>query len=266
MVAPDLARLPNLGPKSAAMLAAAGIATAERLAALGAVRAFQRVERAGQAPSLNLLWALEGALCGRRWQTVARNARLRLLMALEDRRAAAPRRVRLIGPESTGKTTLARRLARHCGGAWVPEFVRGYLEAFGRRDCVPEDLAVIVAGQVALEDDAADATRGWLFCDTDPLTTVVYARHYLGGCSPALEAIAAARRYDVTLFTDTDLPWVPDPLRAEPERRGELRERFLAALAEFGVEHATVRGSGEARVDAALAALGRGCRPEATGP
>ncbi len=78
-----LARLPNLGPASAAMLHAAGITTPEQLRALGSVAAYDRVRRSGVRVSLNLLWALEGALCGLPWQTVAQEHRTSLLLALD---------------------------------------------------------------------------------------------------------------------------------------------------------------------------------------
>lgn len=81
---PDLARLPNLGPASSEMLRAAGIADQAQLHALGAVRAFAQVRRSQPQASLNLLWALEGALTGLPWQQVARDHRTSLLLALEE--------------------------------------------------------------------------------------------------------------------------------------------------------------------------------------
>ena len=83
-----LAALPNLGPASAAMLARAGIASPEALQALGAVEAYLRVRMHSPHASLNLLWALEGALTQRPWQAVAREDRLALLLQLD----ADPRR------------------------------------------------------------------------------------------------------------------------------------------------------------------------------
>jgi DNA transformation protein and related proteins len=75
--------LPNLGPKSQEMLERAGLVSVDQLRALGSVAAFVRVKRAGGKPSLNLLWALEGALSGLAWQVVAREHRTSLLLALE---------------------------------------------------------------------------------------------------------------------------------------------------------------------------------------
>lgn len=80
----ELASLKNLGPKSQALLAAAGITSFEQLRQLGAVRAYARVKASGvNNASLNLLWALEGALSSEHWQVVAREHRLSLLLALE---------------------------------------------------------------------------------------------------------------------------------------------------------------------------------------
>jgi hypothetical protein len=79
-----LSDLPNFGPKSQLMLAQAGIHSLEQLRDLGAVRAYVQVKRSGTNASLNLLWAMEGALTGQHWREVARNERLRLLMELED--------------------------------------------------------------------------------------------------------------------------------------------------------------------------------------
>jgi DNA transformation protein len=82
--------LPGLGPRSEEMLVHAGIATEKRLRDLGAVRAYLAVKRAGLPASLNLLWALEGALTGRHWKEVARVDRTRLLLALDQHDGVLP--------------------------------------------------------------------------------------------------------------------------------------------------------------------------------
>lgn len=80
----DFASLANLGPKSQHMLQAAGITTCDELCKLGAINAYLRVKQSGANASLNLLWALEGAITGLHWQEVAREHRTSLLMALDD--------------------------------------------------------------------------------------------------------------------------------------------------------------------------------------
>ena len=90
--AASVATLPNLGPKSQQMLEAAGIRTLAQLKKLGSVVAYAKVKRCSGSASLNLLWALEGALTGLPWQVVAREHRTSLLLALEQHEQGADRR------------------------------------------------------------------------------------------------------------------------------------------------------------------------------
>ena len=83
--------LPGLGPKSLAMLCAAGIHGRADLERLGSVQAYLRVKAVGQNASLNLLWALEGALTGEDWRVVAREHRTRLLLTLDAAQDATRR-------------------------------------------------------------------------------------------------------------------------------------------------------------------------------
>lgn len=79
-----LRQLRNLGPASEKMLQKAGIVTVAQLQRIGSVTAYHAVVQAGAKPSLNLLWALEGALTQRDWKDIAREERMSLLLALEE--------------------------------------------------------------------------------------------------------------------------------------------------------------------------------------
>lgn len=85
-----IAERPNLGPKSESILAAIGVTSPDQLRRLGAVAAYAMARRSGAKVSLNLLWALEGALTGRPWQQVAREDRTSLLLALDQREHGTP--------------------------------------------------------------------------------------------------------------------------------------------------------------------------------
>lgn len=86
---PKQGALSGLGPASMAMLRAAGIRSDAQLARLGSAKAYVQVQAAGLRPSLNLLWALEGALTGQPWQQVARLERTRLLLEIDDLKSAS---------------------------------------------------------------------------------------------------------------------------------------------------------------------------------
>ena len=103
-------------------------------------------------------------------------------------------KVVLYGPESTGKTTLSRQLARHYNSVWVPEYAREYLQNKWnneRKTCEPRDLLPIAEGQMRLENELAKKANVVLVCDTDLLETKVYSEaYYVGSCDPVLEKYA----------------------------------------------------------------------------
>ncbi len=165
------------------------------------------------------------------------------------------RRVSILGPESTGKTTLAKELAAHYGTTWCREYLREHCERLGRMP-IPEDQRRIVRGQLAGEDEAASAANRLVFTDTDPVMTGVYACYYFKACPGWLWDVARARRYDLTLLlSPSGVPWVPDPLRDAPHARQELFERCRAFLRELGRRYVVVEGEWDERLPAAVRAV-----------
>jgi len=155
------------------------------------------------------------------------------------------RRICLIGPECTGKTTLAARLARELGVPWVREHAREYAEARGNV-LGADDVEPIARGQMALDDETAGADT--VILDTDLISTVVYARHYYGSCPSWIEEEARRRRADLYLLMDTDVAWEPDAARdAGGDDREDLFGAFRAALDEFGTRWQIISGDWEER-------------------
>jgi NadR type nicotinamide-nucleotide adenylyltransferase len=164
------------------------------------------------------------------------------------------RRVCVFGPESTGKTTLARRLADHFGTAWVPEYARTLLEAQAGQ-LEPEDLPRIVRGQVASEDALACNARKVLICDTDPLTTLIWSEVLYQRCDPFVREEAEKRNYDLYLLLDVDVPWVGDVVRYLPENRRGFFEHCLRELEERGRRYVHLSGGWEERFVQAVKAV-----------
>ncbi|WP_337999722.1 ATP-binding protein [Flavobacterium sp. WW92] len=109
-------------------------------------------------------------------------------------------RIALYGPESTGKTTLAKQLAEHFQSTWIPEFAREYLQEKWDRSqqiCEPEDLLPIAIGQMKLENQALANTGNYLFADTNLMCTKVFSEIYYGFCNPALDKAARKHKYEL---------------------------------------------------------------------
>lgn len=168
------------------------------------------------------------------------------------------KRVVLTGSESTGKTTLARRLAEHYEVEWVPEFVRDYAD---RKQglLVFDDHAPIAHGQISLEDEyrtrAAEVNAPLLLQDTDLLSTAVYCAHYYARCPVWITDAARARRPDLYLLLDIDIPWTADPQRDRGHMREEMQAQFLEAVQRSGSPFVLISGDREERFEKARAAI-----------
>lgn len=161
-------------------------------------------------------------------------------------------RVCLIGPESTGKSELARALAKHFNAAWTREFAREYADTV-RRALIYDDVEPIARGQLEALDPRAEA----LVChDTDLISTVVYARYYYGRCPAWIVEEARARKAGLYLLMDTDVPWKADAARdAGGEAREDLFDAFRAALDEFDCRWLIISGNWQERFERAVAAI-----------
>jgi len=165
-------------------------------------------------------------------------------------------KVVLFGPESTGKTTLSRQLARYYNSVWVPEYAREYLQNKWndkRKTCTPEDLLPIAAGQMKLENELAKKTDSVLICDTDLLETKVYSEaYYLGSCYPLLEKYAIENTYDLYFLTYIDTPWEADDLRDKPEKREEMFQAFQNTLKKYNKPYVLLKGNKKMRLETAV--------------
>jgi NadR type nicotinamide-nucleotide adenylyltransferase len=168
------------------------------------------------------------------------------------------KRVVLIGSESTGKTTLASRLAEHYGVSWVPEFVREYAEQKGS-PLEFSDHGPIARGQIARAAEYQSRATGnnerLLIEDTDLLSTAVYCEHYYGQCPTWIQEAARERRPDLYLLLDIDLPWAPDPQRDRGHLRPQMQGHFRDAVQRSRVPFVVISGDADQRFRAARTAI-----------
>jgi len=171
-----------------------------------------------------------------------------------------PLRVVLTGSESTGKSSLAHDLAARYDAELTPEYSREY--ALAHHNVLgPDDVDPIAQGQIALEDEHVEAARSrggrLVVQDTDLLSTLVYASHYYDVSPPWIVDAARARRPDLYLLLETDVPWVPDAVRDRGHEREAIQQMFRDAVRASGVPFVAITGDWTARREQAIAAIDR---------
>jgi nicotinamide riboside kinase len=167
-------------------------------------------------------------------------------------------KIAIYGPESTGKTTLAKQLAAHFDTVWAPEFARDYLQEkwnTKKEICAPEDLLPIAIGQMQLENEALQKANTYLFADTCLMITKVFSEMYYGFCDAKLDKAARKHKYDLFFLTDVDVPWEQDDLRDAPNDRVETFEKFKMALIENNKPFIVLSGDAEMRFQKAIAII-----------
>ncbi len=169
-------------------------------------------------------------------------------------RAYYAKRVVITGPESTGKTTLAKRLADHYQTAWVPEFGWEYVDRLDR-PLIAEDFLNIARGQIESEDRLSRESNRVLICDTDLMVTRFFSEVYTGGCDEGILEMENRRRYNLHLVLDTDVPYESHPQRNHPHLRDYFRERFISEMRQKQMRFRIISGDREERFRQAVDAV-----------
>ena len=177
------------------------------------------------------------------------------------------KKVVILGPESTGKSTLCTQLADHFQTTWVPEYARQYLLEHGM-DYTYDDLLTIAKGQIALEEKyessarnseprAGDAATSLLFIDTDMYVMKVWCEFVFNNCHRFILDQIVERKYDLYLLCNTDLPWTRDELREYPDlaTRQTLYSIYKDIMINQSVPWVDISGSYDERLQKAVAAV-----------
>lgn len=159
-------------------------------------------------------------------------------------------KIAITGPESTGKSWLAKNLAEHYRSNWVPEYARSYLEILDN-PYKYADILKIAKGQLAHEDLVYLPDK-LLFCDTDILVLYIWCIVKYGKCHQWIIDKLQSKRYDLYLLCDIDLPWEFDKLREHPQMRQEIYDLYKLELEKNNFNYKVIKGIGNQRLTHAI--------------
>lgn len=169
------------------------------------------------------------------------------------------KKIVVIGPESTGKSSLCEGLASYFNTNWVKEYAREYLIKYGTGYSF-EDLYTIAQGQLKIEDEASLAINDKskpLIIDTDMQVMKVWSEFVFGKCDNRILTTISKRQYNLYLLCNIDLPWVKDELREYPDlqTREKLFHHYKQAMVMQDVPWKIISGQGEERLQIAIEAV-----------
>mgnify|MGYP003575948427 CR=1 FL=1 len=163
-------------------------------------------------------------------------------------------KIAIVGPESTGKSTIAEGLAAHYDTFWVPEYSRFYCQDL-KDPCTMQDELNMFHGQRALERAIEGLVKnGLLFCDTTFLTVKVWSDYQLGSTPQEVLNALSQHHYDFYLLLKNDIPWQYDPLRDFEGMSDYFMDVWRKELRALNADFVEVGGL-ECRLDNAIAAV-----------
>ena len=160
-------------------------------------------------------------------------------------------KIAIVGPESTGKSTLTEALALHFNEPWVKEVAREYVSNV-KRPYVLKDVEIMAQLQLESEAMGIKNAQKFLFCDTTLLVHKIWADFVFNEIPPEIVNNYHPQNYHLHLLCNIDLPWTPDPLREHPNHREELFFRYENELKLSGANYYVVNGRENQRVKNAI--------------
>jgi NadR type nicotinamide-nucleotide adenylyltransferase len=164
------------------------------------------------------------------------------------------KKIAIVGPESTGKSTLAEMLAKHYHTCWVREYAREYIDNL----TIPyqkKDLDLIAKGQIQAEDDLMSSANGILICDTNLIIIKVWSEYKYGSCEDWILEEINTRKYDLHLLTYIDIPWENDPQREHPDKREYFYNIYQKELETRNFGYVEIKGKMEERFQIAVSEI-----------
>jgi NadR type nicotinamide-nucleotide adenylyltransferase len=165
-------------------------------------------------------------------------------------------KIAVVGPESTGKSTMSAYVAKHYNTIWVPEYARGYCEKLTEPPTWQDEINMFY-GQLSLEKELLPKANKLLICDTTFITVKIWSDEMFGKSPQEVLHELPKHPYDLYLLLNIDLPWEDDPLRNFPNMRGYFMQVWYKELEELKANYVLISGTGPERHERAVQEIDR---------
>jgi nicotinamide riboside kinase len=156
-------------------------------------------------------------------------------------------RIAITGPESAGKTTLGRALAREFNGFFVEEYARFYLQNLNRSYHAHDVLSI---AENQFQQNQASRPHEWIFLDTEMIGAQIWYTEKYGSTHQKIEKLITNQHIDLYILCMPDIPWEYDPLRENPHDRDRLFVRYESELASRKCHYFIAKGNLDDRLEA----------------
>ncbi|MCC8425079.1 ATP-binding protein [Mucilaginibacter sp. UR6-11] len=164
------------------------------------------------------------------------------------------KKIAVVGPESTGKSTMSAYLADHYQTIWVPEFAREYCEKLTQPPTWQDEINMF-HGQLALEKELVPQANNILICDTTFITVKIWSDEIFGRSPQEVLDALPNHQYDLYLLLNIDLPWQDDPLRDFPHKREHFMGVWHKELDALNARYILISGTGTDRYENSVKAI-----------
>jgi len=161
------------------------------------------------------------------------------------------KKIAIVGPESTGKSTISAQLANHYNTVWVPEYAREYCTAL-TKPCNWQDEINMFKGQLEMEKQYLPKANKILICDTTFITVKIWSEHMFGNSPQEVLDELPRHPYDLYLLMNIDLAWQEDPLRDFPHEREYFMKIWHKELKALNANYHIISGTDEERLKYAI--------------
>jgi len=168
-------------------------------------------------------------------------------------------RIAVTGPESTGKSELAKALAEYFGGGFVPEFARDFVENLDR-PYTREDVEMIARKQIEFEKEYLQNNQHpFVFFDTELIITKIWFQYCYHEVPEFVQKQLDCGFFDLYLLCEPDIPWIPDKVREHGNDRDYFFELYRNEIVQLGKPYVSISGIGNERTVNAIKAVEAFC-------